>query len=58
MTQAMVEMRFVAYPGAMHGFTDPAATESGEQYDLPLRYDEEADKKSWDELDRFLEEVF
>ncbi len=58
MTKSAVEMRFVSYPGAEHGFTDPAATEKGEEFEIPLAYQEEADKKSWAELDAFLVEVF
>ena len=49
---------FVEYPGVVHGFTNPAATANGEQFNLPLRYDIDADNASWSELDTFLRDVF
>lgn len=48
-----VKYEFVAYPGAMHGFTNPGATEKGEKYGLPLRYDEATDRKSWEAMKAF-----
>jgi len=44
----------VEYPGALHGFTNPAATENGEKYKLPLKYDAAADAASWDKLAQLL----
>ncbi len=58
MTDAGVSMKFVNYEGAKHGFTDPTATERGEQFELPLAYNEQADKESWIELTTFLNEIF
>ena len=58
MADAGVNMEFISYPGAVHGFTDPQATERGEAFDLPLAYNEQADRESWAELARFLEEIF
>jgi len=50
MQAAGVELDFVRYPGVVHGYTVPAATERGERFGLPLRYDEAADQDSWDRL--------
>lgn len=36
-----------SYAGVGHGFTNPEATKKGEEFGLPLRYDEQADKESW-----------
>ncbi|MDJ0655016.1 MAG: dienelactone hydrolase family protein [Xanthomonadales bacterium] len=36
-----------SYPGVVHGFTNPAATGRGEQYGMPLAYDEAADQDSY-----------
>ena len=58
MTDAGVDMKFIAYPGAIHSFTNPGATALGEKFDLPLAYNETADAKSWAELDAFLRDVF
>lgn len=58
MQAANVDYEFIAYPGAVHSFTSKAADEHGQKFDLPLAYNEEADRKSWAELDRFLVELF
>ena len=50
--------KFVAYDGSVHAFTSPEATALGEEFDLPLMYNEDADKASWNELMRLFEEVF
>ena len=54
MTAAGVDCTFVPYPGAKHGFTSKAADENGRRFNLPLAYDEAADKASWQELQTFL----
>lgn len=59
MERAGADLTFVAYPGAKHSFTNPVATARGEKFDFPaLEYQEEADQKSWAELDVFLKRVF
>jgi dienelactone hydrolase len=58
MQAAGADLTFIAYPGAMHSFTRPGATEIGEQFDMPLRYDEAADHASWAKLQTFLDESF
>jgi dienelactone hydrolase len=57
MTSAGVDYRFISYPGAKHAFTNPAATENGRQFGLPLEYNKSADRKSWNEMKKFLTEV-
>jgi len=57
MQAAKVDFRFIDYPGAVHAFTNPAATENGKKFNLPLAYDAEADRKSWDEMKGFLAQV-
>ena len=54
MAAADADLTFIAYEGVKHSFTNPGATAVGEQFDLPLVYDEEADRESWAELERFL----
>ncbi len=49
---------FVTYPDAMHGFTNPEATERGETNGLPLKYDEAADRESWTKLTETLGAAF
>ncbi len=58
MEGAAADFEFIAYPGAVHAFTNPGATAMGEKFSLPLAYDEEADTKSWARLEEFLKEIF
>jgi dienelactone hydrolase len=58
MKAAGADLTFTAYPGAVHAFTNPGATALGKKFDLPLRYDEEADEKSWDAMQAFFRRVF
>ncbi len=58
MDAAGADWRFIAYEGAVHSFTNPDATAIGEQYDMPLAYQREADEQSWAELETFLAESF
>lgn len=58
MKSAGADFQFISYPGAMHSFTNPEAAELGKKFNLPLAYNANADKKSWDELKRFLGMIF
>jgi len=58
MTSAKVDYRYIVYPGAVHAFTNPEATEKGKQFNLPLAYDAEADKQAKAEASKFFKEVF
>ena len=58
MAEAGADCRFVAYEGALHGFTNPEATANGEKYGLPLRYHEAVDKRSWDDMKALFSEIF
>ncbi len=52
---ADADYRFINYPGAVHGFTNPAATEIGKKFDLPLAYNEQVDAQSWAEMKKLFE---
>ena len=52
------DYKYVAYDGVVHAFTSPEATALGEEFNLPLVYNEDADKASWNELMDLLNEVF
>lgn len=54
MKAAGVDHRFVAYPGAKHGFTSEEADANAAKFHLPLAYDRAADEQSWAELRAFL----
>lgn len=58
MDEAKAEYRFVSYPGAKHGFTNPEADARGRENGLPLAYDAEVDRKSWQDMQDFFAKIF
>ena len=58
MATAEANVKFESYEGALHGFTNPEATERGQSYGLPLAYDQRADEASWSEMKALFNEVF
>jgi dienelactone hydrolase len=58
MKNAGADFQFISYPAAVHSFTNPDADEYAKKFNLPLGYNEEADKKSWEELRKFLKTIF
>jgi len=54
MQNAGVDLQLLTFPGVKHGFSNPAATENGKKFNMPLAYDEYADKTSWEALLKFL----
>src|SRR6476660_7518878 len=51
---AKVDYRVIQYPGAVHAFTNPEATELGNKFNLPLRYDAKADQEAKAEAAKLL----
>jgi dienelactone hydrolase len=58
MESAKVQYRFVDYPGAVHAFTNPEATEIGKKFNMPVAYHPEADRQSKAEMAQFFSELF
>lgn len=58
MDDAGATYEIVEYAGAKHGFTNPAATENGTKYNLPLAYDAAADAASWQKLTELLAQTW
>lgn len=58
MQTAQVELEFISYPNVKHSFTNPAADKIAKIHDLPIAYDEKADKASWTKLQDFLKHIF
>jgi dienelactone hydrolase len=58
MSEAKVDYTFISYPGAVHSFTSPDADALGKKFNMPIAYNADADKKSWDELKMFLKKIF
>ncbi len=58
MTKAGADYQFIVYPGAVHSFTNPDATAYGKKFNIPLAYNEKADKESWAAMKKFLNDIF
>ncbi len=58
MARAGVNYEVKTYPGAKHAFTNPEADQYGEQFNLPLAYNEAADKDSWNTGLAILKQAF
>jgi dienelactone hydrolase len=46
------------YANATHAFTNPDATKLGKEFSIPIAYNPEADKDSWNDMKVFLDELF
>ena len=53
MDAAKVDYQFINYPGAVHAYTNPEATEKGKKFNLPLAYNAEVDKQAKSEAAKF-----
>ncbi len=53
-----VENTLKIYPNATHAFTNPAATETGKKFNMPIEYNAEADKDSWNDMKTFFAGIF
>jgi dienelactone hydrolase len=58
MDAAKADYKFVNYPGAVHAFTNPAATENGKKFNMPIAYNAKADKESKAEANKFFAAAF
>lgn len=58
MADQKVNFKFVNYPGAVHSFTNPEATELGKKFSMPIAYNAAADKESWADMQKFFKEIF
>ncbi|AKH68443.1 dienelactone hydrolase-like enzyme [Spongiibacter sp. IMCC21906] len=54
MASAGVKLTVLNFPDAKHSFTNPGSTAVGKKYDMPLAYNEAADKESWAALMQML----
>jgi dienelactone hydrolase len=51
------DYKFIGYDSAMHAFTNPAATELGKKFKMPIAYNAKADTASWKEMQTFFGNV-
>ncbi len=58
MDTAGAEYEFVNYPGAVHAFTNPGATQVGEKFEMPLAYNEQADERSWEAMKALFDSIY
>jgi dienelactone hydrolase len=49
---------FKVYEGATHAFTNPDATAIGKKFNMPIEYNEAADKQSWADMTEFFKGIF
>ncbi|MBL7731723.1 MAG: dienelactone hydrolase family protein [Chitinophagaceae bacterium] len=49
---------FKSYPGAVHAFTNPNATELGEKFKINVKYNPAADTASWNDMKEFFNTIF
>jgi len=54
MKDLKANVKVVNYKGATHAFSNPAATEIGKKYNIPVAYNKAADEGSWKKLMTFL----
>ncbi len=55
---AKANFNVITYPGAVHAFTNPEATELGKKFNLPLRYDAKVNEQAEAEATKFFAEIF
>lgn len=53
-----IAYEFKEYEGATHAFTNPNSTETGKKYQIPIAYNETADKASWQDMKDFFDKNF
>ena len=58
MQNAGADYEFINYPGVKHGFTNPDADDYAKRFNMPLAYDANADKDSWQRMQQLLKQVF
>jgi len=58
MEAAGADYDFIQLPGAIHGFSNPGATDNGEKFGIPLKYSALADEASWAHMQLVFAEAF
>ena len=49
---------YESFPGVVHAYTNPDADSLGKKFDLPLAYNAEADRKSWERMKEFFDTIY
>jgi dienelactone hydrolase len=58
MDSIKADYTFKAYPGSLHAFTNPQATETGKKFNIPIAYNAAADSASWKDMQQFFDRIF
>jgi len=58
MDSVNADYTFKSYPNATHAFTNPAATENGKKFNMPIEYNAPADSASWNDMKSFFAKIF
>lgn len=53
-----VENTLKIYANATHAFTNPEATEIGKKFNMPIEYNADADRDSWNDMKVFFGKIF
>jgi|TARA_R110000737_G_scaffold193486_2_gene214750 dienelactone hydrolase len=54
MEKNKINFLFINYPESTHAFTNPGSTSTGLKFEMPIAYNEAADKKSWKDFKKFV----
>jgi len=49
---------FKQYPNATHAFTNPASDDNSKKFNMPVKYNPEADSASWNDMKDFFARIF
>ena len=49
---------FKIYANATHAFTNPDATATGKKFNMPIEYNADADRDSWNDMKMFFSKIF
>ena len=52
------DYKYIDYPGATHAFSNPEATAIRKKFNMPIAYNEAADKGSWQAMTEFFDRIF
>lgn len=58
MDKVGADYNYISYPGVVHSFTSPMADSLGQKFELPLKYNAEADADSWNKMQELFGSAF
>jgi dienelactone hydrolase len=58
MDSIKADYTYKSYANATHAFTNPASTETGKKFKMPIEYNAKADTDSWNDMLTFFKQIF